>query len=195
MFKKAMWLGMMVVLAIAGFILIPGILKPTSLTSAEKKRAMEQILGRAVRSEAYQTEKIRLEGKYFSLSYLGNAQILTATSDASLLEARVEFYKIRSDEPGYTITVQVFDNAKLDIDGLEDFSAVKIRKDKPDLYIQEPIGVAEARGISFAKTKDGSEKSVFFLVNDKIYSLSISGVNYSEIFPFFDEVVSSISFF
>jgi len=81
------------------------------------------------------------------------------------------------------------------IANLDEIPAVALREDKSQGYQQAEILIDGQKGLSFTKIDlQQSEKSGFFIVNDKIYSFSVIGSDAKEVINLFANLIETLKF-
>lgn len=154
-----------------------------ALDGKQKEKAIENILGRSMREEKNisQGEKA-YQGKFFSLSYPAYAQVYDSEN--------ANVFRIDSDDPKFRLVVLVEDTQGAVLDEL---SGVRIRRQNR-LYKEQSLTIDNNAGVLFIKTQDGVERSSFFLIQGRSYSLSITGVDASELKEIYAKIMDSVKF-
>lgn len=163
--------------------------EPPPFTESEKKQALEEILGRAVREKKIVPQgKNTYAGKFFSLSYSAYAKVDDKNNPNKKI---LEYFGFSSEEPKFKFVVLV----KLEDESavLEELSAVKARR-QSKLYQETPITIDGRKGALFVKTSDGVERSSFFLKDGKSYSFSITGTDVGELERVYGKIMESVTF-
>lgn len=160
------------------------------LNQEQKKKALEQTLGRSIKQEKVilQGENI-YKGKFLSLSYPAYARLddrkdPLITKNQNLLEYLI----LNSDEPRFRFMVMV---ERGDTAVLDELSGVRVRR-QSRLYQEMPITVDGKEGALFVKTSDGVERSSFFLINGRSYSFVITGVDVGELEKIYGKIMESL---
>jgi len=192
--KKIILALFLIVIAIF-FIAVFLILNRSSrgLTDAEKAQDLSKILGRPVvlKDKTVVTGDILYKGKYYSFLYPEAATKYSANADK---DTSLESFRFDLGSPHIYIVTE----ANVATPGqklLDDNSGVRLREVQSTIYQQATISAAGQSGLAFSKNNvDGVEKSGFFLVNGKYYSISLVGSDKSAIDDLFTKIITSLKF-
>ena len=162
-----------------------------NLSEDQRKQAIESILERKIRTpEDIPTGNKSYKGEYFGLVFPATAKIISKEKEGTA-SSRLEYLELKSYEPiFFTFVAQVFDTEG----SLEEYSAVKFRREQAKLYTEESVETNQQSGIVFTNIKNKKEKTAFFLKKSKIYTFSMTGSTY-KLNQTFDALIQSISFY
>lgn len=186
---------LVLVLASTAFYLLS--LPPKETLSKEfKEKAISKLLGRKAQLNEVEEKKgnISYKGKYITFDYPAKAIIYTLkdpnfASSSSLLE---DFsFDIKS--PRIVLNLAVLQNNHR-LSSIEDNPGVKFRQTSPGQYkdVSKPIDGYE--GKIYERSDESPEKTAFFLVNDRIYTISITGNSFDDVKGVADSIISSVKF-
>lgn len=185
----------MIVAALSAFLVLNRTTK--TMSEAEKNAALAKMLGRKpnLTAQAVPTGNVSYKGKYASFMYPAMAKIYTY-KDAGELANKTEVDSFAFDiaDPRLTVYFLVNQNPT-NIANLDEIPAVALREDKSQGYQQAEILIDGQKGLSFTKIDlQQSEKSGFFIVNDKIYSFSVIGSDAKEVINLFANLIETLKF-
>ncbi len=167
---------------------------PKPLTEQEKLADLTQILGRKPNlTGTTPTGNIEYKGKYASFSYPAAAKIYTyrdlgLKQDKSILET----FSFDIQNPRLVFNYAVSQNPN--IKSVSDIADVRFRQLPSSGYIQTNISAGGKAGLAFEKQGQQAEKSGFFLVDGKDYSISVTGSNTQDVDSLFNQVLGSLKF-
>lgn len=164
--------------------------KVPPVSEEQKKRALEQTLGRSLKQEKIipQGEQ-SYEGRLFSLSYPAYAQVYDRKNpNITANKKSLEYFRLDSEEPKFRFVAMV---EPTDTTVLEELSAVKARRMNKQ-YTEISLTIDGNAGVMFMKTADGVERSSFFLKNGQRYSFVITGVDESELEKIYGQIMQSL---
>lgn len=179
------------IIAVAGYVFLPS--KSVPLSSAEKQKAMERLLGRrpVLSITPRPTGWVVHQGQYFTGTYPAAARIYadSASPSATLLET-FQFQETASPAYFAVVTVRSAGEAKT-YDDIADFHVRDIQK---TVYAEQKVTITGSDGYVFTKNEDGVEKTAFVLKNGNIYSVAITGSS-TNIFPILDRFLTSLTLY
>ena len=76
----------------------------------------------------------------------------------------------------------------------KDSSGAIFRENQVNGYSQSEVVIGGAKGLVFAKAGEHPEKTGFWLTNNKLYALSVTGSDYQEVVNLFDGITTSLKF-
>lgn len=161
------------------------------LSKAFKEQAVTKLLGRKAQlDDAFQkTGNEKYDGKYISFEYPAIATIYVFNTPIS--GAQLERFEFDQKTPKIYSTLQVNAN-RANITLADDDPAARLRHTQSNLYKEAEITVAGVKGIEFVKKEEGSERSIFWLYKNNIYSFVFYGPDINEIIKASDSVLRTI---
>ncbi len=166
------------------------------LTDLEKEKALIKILGRKPNlSDNEPIGEVEYKGKNAAFKYPAKAKIYTYKDPGMAKNTSVlETFSFDIDKPRLVFNFSVMENAA-SLKDVNDISGVKLRQISGSGYIQSEEVIGGENGLIFVRSGNLSEKTGFFLVKDKIYSVAITGSSLEEVSLLFDLVINSFVFF
>lgn len=160
-----------------------------TLSKEFKEEAVTKLLGRKAQLDAQNvaTGNKEYKGKYISFAY--PARALTYTYRNSSTSATLEDFSFDIKSPKIVFNMRVAEIAG----GLEDYPAVRLREVRSE-YKSTEVTIDGVAGLTYYKTGQEAEKSGFFVLKGKIYTISIMGTSGEVVEKLFDEIISSVSF-
>ena len=191
--KKFILAFLVVAVAIIIYLILANINNPSSpFSEKEKNGALSKLLGRPVNVAPSQTPKgdVLYNGKYASFKYPASAKIYSYrqpgfNNDKSTLE----YFSFDISSPRLVFNLSV---ATTFLKSINDYPGIKLRQTEPSVYTQKNIIVGSNEGLVFERNDDQPEKTVFFLINGKIYTFSITGTSFEEINGLFNKIFSTL---
>lgn len=184
---------LVLILAGIGFYILS--LPPKEALSKDfKEKAITKLLGRKAQLDvAPEVEgNTRYKGKYIAFDYPAKAIIYNLkdpgfASSSSLLE---DFsFDIKS--PRLILNMSVLSNPGHQTT-VDDNPGVKFRQNSSS-YKEKLITVDGQKGKVYAKENE-AEKTAFFLVNDRLYSISVTGTSFEEVEKLADDILKTVKF-
>jgi hypothetical protein len=166
-----------------------------SLSEAEKQAALVNILGRKpILTNNEATGNTQYNGQYVTFNYPTKAVIYTY-KDPNIVKnnSELEMFSFDIKNPRLVLNFSVSDNSSSIID-IKDNSGAIFRQNKSNGYLQSEFSISGSKGLVFAKQGAQPEKTGFWLFNNKIYTLSITGRDFMEIENLFNNVTVSTKF-
>jgi hypothetical protein len=166
-----------------------------SLNEAEKEAALTNILGRQpILNDNTPVGNKQYNGKYASFIYPAKAVIYTY-KDPNIVKnkSELDMFSFDISSPRLVLNFAVSDNSS-SIADIKDDSGAIYRADKANGYSQSKVAVSGSKGLVFAKAGEHPEKTGFWLFNNRIYTLSITGSDYQEVVNLFDSITASLKF-
>ena len=166
------------------------------LTDSEREKALLKILGRKPDlTDSQPTGEVEYKGKFVSFKYPAKAKIYTYKDPSMAKNTSVlETFSFDIDKPRLVFNFSVMENAA-SLKDVNDISGVKLRQINSFGYKQSDGKLEENKGLVFEKSGSQAEKSGFFLINDKIYEIAVTGNNLEDVSLLFDEVFTSFVVF
>ena len=175
---------------IASFLVLNHTSKP--FTKAQEQAALVKMLGRKPNLQDAPSGSVLYNGKYASFSYPAMAKIYNDKNSASV-KTNLETFSFDIENPRLICNFSVMENnAKLS--DVTEISGVMLRQDKSRGYVQSSIDVEGNSGLAFALGGDSPEKTGFWLFNNRIYTLSVTGSDYTSVVNLFDNITKSMEF-
>jgi hypothetical protein len=184
----------LVISALAVFLVLNRTTK--TMSKAESEAALAKMLGRKPNLDvkAVPTGNVTYKGKYATFMYPAMAKIYTYRDPSEIADkAIIEKFSFDITDPRLTVYL-VVDQNPTNVTVLDDVSAVMLREDKTRGYQQSEILANGQKGLAFIKPGDQSEKAGFFIVNGRIYSISVTGNDIKEVVNLFDNIIKSLRF-
>jgi len=153
------------------------------------------ILGRKpVLTNNEATGNVQYEGKYATFSYPAKAVMYTY-KDPNIVKnnSELEMFSFDINNPRLVLNYSVSENSG-GIRSAKESSGAIFRQNKANGYVQSELSIGQAEGLVFAKQGAQAEKSGFWLFNNKLYTLSVTGSDYQEVVNLFDAVAGSLKF-
>jgi hypothetical protein len=195
--RKFFYFSIVLVLIIAALSVFFVLNRTTkTMSETEKRAALAQILGRKPNLDLKDapTGNVLYKGKYGSFMYPAKAKIYTyRDSVAAANKTEIETFSFDIDSPRLIFYFDVNNNSG-NVTDINEISSVRLREDKSRGYQQSEILADGQNGLAFTRIDLQSEKSGFFIVNGKIYSISVTGNDDKEVVNLFDNVVKSLQF-
>jgi hypothetical protein len=169
---------------------------PKEMSEAEKEAAIAKILGRKANlTDDTRTGNVEFKGKYIYFKYPAAADIrkqLLNGQEVPFDGLERLIFKVESTK--LTLYMEVI-NAPVNVASLDDYPSVKLRQIQSNIYTKDEVFVSDIKGLTFEKKSTSSfEKTVFFMLNGKIYSFSIQSPDAKEVEKLFDLIISSVKF-
>ena len=169
---------------------------PKNLTSAEKEAAIAKILGRKPNlTDNTKTGDTQYKGKYVSFVYPAKAVIYTQTLNGKSVEqTSLEYFSFDLSSPKLVFSMEVI-QVPQSVQTLEDYPGVKLREAENNIYVKKEALADDKNGLVFERISDnGFEKTAFFYLEGKIFSLSISGSDQKTGEQLYMKIISSLKF-
>lgn len=175
----------LLLICVLAFIIVDHFFGNQQLTSQQKAAALENLLGRPAQlSDKKAIQWREYKSTYFSVTYPEDANILPKSSSSAFLDSFS--YSLVSDHILVTIAVRNVEGS------LAENSGVMARISQPDIYTATES--SRQNCLVFIKSaEDGSEKSLFCLVNGRVGSFVVSGPNDQKVTAYFSDILPSIS--
>ncbi len=166
-----------------------------SLNEAEKQSALTNILGRQpILSDNTPTGNKQYGGKYANFIYPAKA-VIYPYKDPNIVKnkSELDMFSFDISSPRLVLNFSVSDNSS-SIIGIKDDSGAIFRANIINGYLQSSLSVSGSKGLVFAKAGEQPEKTGFWLFNNRIYTLSVTGSDYQEVVNLFDNITASLKF-
>lgn len=196
--KKWIFIGIGAVILVvgAGAFYVLSLPPKETMTNEFKEKAVSKLLGRKAQltAEPEKSGNTIYDGKYISFDYPAKAIIYTLkdpnfASSSSLLE---DFsFDIKS--PRLILNLAVLQNNG-QLSSIDDNPGVKFRQVSPGQYRDVSTPVDGKNGRIYERSDENPEKTAFFLVNDRIYTIAITGSSFDEVKGLADSIFSSVKF-
>lgn len=196
--KKWVALGVFLIFLVAGAVAFYLLSQPPkeSLSDDFKQKAITKMLGRKAQLTQIEEKKgkVAYNGKYISFDYPAKAVIYNYkdpgfASSSSLLE---DFsFDIKSPRLIFNLAV-LKTSGKLHT--IDDDSGVMFRKNSPGQYkdVSRPINGYVGR--IYERDDENPEKTAFFLVGGRFYSISVTGNSFDDIQALADNILKTVKF-
>ena len=166
-----------------------------SLTDAEKEAALVNILGRKpILTNNEATGTVLYNGQYASFSYPAKAIVYTYKDPNIVkIKSELEMFSFDINNPRLIFNFSISDNSG-NLADAKDSSGAIFRENQVNGYSQSEVVIGGAKGLVFAKAGEHPEKTGFWLTNNKLYALSVTGSDYQEVVNLFDGITTSLKF-
>ena len=167
-----------------------------TLSKDFKEQALSKLLGRKAQLDTPQKVlgTTHYDGKFISFDYPKRAIIYKYRDpNQASLDSYLEEFIFDLKDPRITVDVQVLSNNG-NIASIGENSGVSLRHSQPWSYTEEDIIVDGQKGKSFTKKDHGTEKTVFFLFHNRIYSLATTGSYFDDVVNYADEIIHTVNF-
>lgn len=170
--------------------------KPDELTPEEKEKAISEILGRKANiNPNVVTGDTSFKGKYAYFDYPKAAKIYEYKDPGvKNNENSLESFSFDLQAPRRIFN---YTSDSSSVSKLEDITAVSFRKNASNGYSEEIVKADGNSGLAYTKNANGefmAEKTAFFLVNGKVYTVSVTAGNLDDAKKLFSEVIGSFAF-
>jgi hypothetical protein len=184
---------LILILAGIGFYILS--LPPKEALSKDfKQQAITKLLGRKAQLDAVPVKEgnTRYNGKYISFEYPAKA-IVYALKDPGFASssALLEDFSFDIKSPRLILNMAVLGNSGRQLT-VNDNPGVKLRQNSGS-YKEQLITIDGQEGKVYEKN-DEPEKTAFFLVNDKIYTISVTGSSFEEVVSLADDILKTVKF-
>lgn len=177
--------------SIFGFVILNRSSK--SLTATEKEVALENILGRKPVLSPEPTGNTQYKGKYLNFWYPLRAKIYTFSDKTVYQSPNLEVFSFDIQNPRLVFNLTVSENLA-NIPNVSDIAGVLFRQEPQQGYKQVELTADNKQGLAFEKNGETAEKTGFFIVNNRIYSISVTGGDYKEVVNLFDNIINTLTF-
>lgn len=196
--KRIVFIVIFLLLLISGGVAFYILSQPPKETLSKefKEEAVTKLLGRKAQLDAKNipTGDTEYKGKNISFKYPAKAVIYTYRGKAAVTnKSLLEDFSFDISDPKLVFNMQVTKNTS-DFATIQELPSLKLRENRSYEYTKTPMTISGQEGFAYFKKENGAEKSGFFLYNDKIYMISITGSSAEEVEKLFDSVVASTSF-
>jgi hypothetical protein len=165
------------------------------LSENEKEAAIANILGRKPNlTDNTPIGNTRYKDNYISFNYPKKARIYgykepNIAKDTSYLD--LFSFDILDPRLVFNFSVKQSINRASNYSDIPD---VKLRQLPERGYVQKEFQSDGQKGLAFEKPGDNSEKTGFFIVNNRIFTFSVSGSDLKDVMQLFDNITQSIIF-
>ena len=196
--KKIILIILIMLVLISLLITINFVFNPSQkkLTDSEREKALLKILGRKPNlTDSQPKGNTEYKGKLVSFTYPAKAKIYTYKDPNMAKNTSVlETFSFDIDKPHLVFNLSVMKNAA-SLKDVNDISGVKLRQMNGSGYKQSDEKLGKNKGLVFEKSGSQAEKSGFFLINDKIYEIAVTGNNLEDVSLLFDGIITSFVVF
>lgn len=193
--KKLILLGVLVVIVLTLGALFYLFSQPSGkkLTDEEKKKAIESIMGRkAVMTDTTPKGDAVFDGHDITFSYPAKAVVYTFREKKMKPEDNPnDDFSFDIKSPKLVFNLTSVPNTDM---MLTDLPAVRLREQRGYEYEKSTPIMDSSKGVAYFKSSRDSEKSGFFIANAKVFTISVTGSDPSEVKNLFDSVVASAKF-
>lgn len=162
------------------------------LSNEFKEKAITQLLGRKAQlDDDSPTGEIEYKGKSITFKYPARAlKYEFREKSSSTNSAALDDFSFDIKEPKMVFNLLVLPNSS-NLTTIEEYPAVRLRESRLYEYRKSVGNLSTIKGVVYAKEDNGAEKSGFWLVDDKIYSIAITGVDLDAVSVLFDSILAS----
>lgn len=193
--KKLILLGVLVVIVLTLGALFYLFSQPSGkrLSDEEKKKAIESIMGRkAVMTDTTPKGDTVFDGHDIMFSYPAKAVVYAFREKKIKPEDNPnDDFSFDIKSPKLVFNLTSVPNTDM---MLTDLPAVRLREQRGYEYEKSAPTMDSAKGVAYFKSGRDSEKSGFFIANAKLFTISVTGSDPSEVKNLFDSVVASAKF-
>ena len=184
---------LVIILAGIGFYILS--LPPKEALSKDfKQQAITKLLGRKAQLDEVPVAEGNTQyiGKYITFDYPAKA-IIYELKDPGFASSssRLEDFSFDIKSPRLILNMAVLSNFGRQ-STVDDNPGVKLRQNSSS-YKEQLVTIDGQKGKVYAK-EDEPEKTAFFLVNDKIYTISVAGSSFEEVSALADDIIKTIKF-
>ena len=165
------------------------------LSDRYKEQAIEKLLGRKanINPEKVKTGDAEFKGKYITFKYPAKA-VVYKYQDPSFKknDTRLEDFSFDIKSPRLVFNLQVLQDTS-NLSSIVDYPGVRLREVRSE-YKRSDITIGDTKGKVYFNSSSQAEKTGFFLKNEIIYSISITGSDADEVSLLFDNIIRTVSF-
>ncbi len=192
------WIVILVLVLVAGgvgffYLSIP---PKDGLSTDFKEKAVSKLLGRKAQLDEVKEQEgnTSYKGKYISFEYPAKATIYTYKDPSfASSSALLEDFSFDIRKPRLVLNMAVLRNNGR-YKSVDDDPGVMFRKNASGQYKEVAILVDGQKGRVFERNDSTPEKTGFFLVHDRFYTISITGTIFTEIKSLSEVIFKSIKF-
>jgi hypothetical protein len=161
----------------------------TPAADRSRETDMRQVLGgRAPRATPEEPQAdLKYQGRYFSFMYPARATKLVQNTDLPAILERID---LEIKEPRLSIIVAAINSSEKSLD---DVPGVNLRRQQKDVYEEAAVTVGYGRNPVFSRI-DGTEKTLFIIREGRLYTLSVTGNNSTELKNLWDKILPTFHF-
>jgi hypothetical protein len=195
--KKWILFSVLLLLIIGGAVAFYVLSQPPQETLSKdfKEKAVTKILGRKAELDEVPQKQgnVSYNGKFIQFEYPAKAIIYNLkdpgfASSSSLLED----FSFDIKDPRLVLNLAVLQAGK--ITNISDNPGVKLRQSQPGTYSGQNITIDGHSGLVYEGQGDTPEKTAFFLVNGRIYTIAVTGTNFDDVKNLADGIFKIIKF-
>lgn len=183
-----------VILAGIGFYILS--LPPKEALSKDfKQKAITKLLGRKAQLDnvAEIAGNTQYEGKFITFDYPAKAVVYEIKDPGfASSSSRLEDFSFDIKSPRLILNMAVLSNPGKQL-SVDDNPGVKLRQSQSGSYKEQLVTIDGHRGKVYSKENE-PEKTAFFLVNDKIYTISVTGSSFDEVVSLSDNILHTVKF-
>jgi hypothetical protein len=208
--KYLILISLVLLLGPGAFFWQVSIANKSKISSAEKDKKLQEMLGRELRKENEVRSPKTYSGKSFNLTYPGTMELNTkVNSQATQSAQQSEVLKLSQHQPSRVNFVAMVIKTGTELD---DYSGVSFRRNSINTYQQavtsgyqqsvsgaeklaykeEKVEVDSRQALVFSKRVEGAEKTAFLSQKGGILSFSATGNNFEEVEKVFDEIIKTV---
>jgi len=194
--KKLLLLFFIILILFGGYYLLSNINQSAPL---DKEKALIKILGRMpnLNGKTVVSGEVEYKGKYMSFLYPKAAKIYYQTLNGQRIEnnGALDYFGYDMEAPRIIFTSEVVAVSSVQTK-LEDSTSVRLRQSQKDLYAESQIILADGiQGLSFIKTGNDGEISGFFFINNRYYTIAITGSSMKDMKDLFNKTILSLKLY
>ena len=185
-----------ILILFGGYYLLSNINQSAPL---DKEKALIKILGRMpnLNGKTVVSGEVEYKGKYMSFLYPKAAKIYYQTLNGQRIEnnGALDYFGYDMEAPRIIFTSEVVAVSSVQTK-LEDSTSVRLRQSQKDLYAESQIILADGiQGLSFIKTGNDGEISGFFFINNRYYTIAITGSSMKDMKDLFNKTILSLKLY
>jgi len=166
-----------------------------TLSKDFKQKALTKLLGRKAQLDVVPvaTGNVAYNGKYITFDYPAKAVIYNLKDPGfASSSSRLEDFSFDIRSPRLIFNMAVLGNPARQ-KNVDDNPGARLRQSQKGTYKEELVTIDGQNGKVYSK-EDEPEKTAFFLVNNKIITLAITGSSFEEVVALSDNILKSVKF-
>jgi hypothetical protein len=195
--KKKLLLLFLLLLILFGTYYLLSNLNPSM--PLDKEKALTKILGRApnLNDKTVISGQAEHKGKYMSFLYPKAAKIYYQTVNGQRVgdKGALDYFAYDMQAPRMIFTSEALTVSSVQTK-LEDSTGVRLRQSQKELYTEAQVALADGtKGLSYIKTGNDGEISGFFFVNNRYYTVAITGSSMTDMKDLFNKTILSLKLY
>ena len=195
--KKKLLLLFFILLIISGTYYLLSNINPS--TPLDTNKALTGILGRTpnLNGKTVISGQAEHKGKYMSFLYPKAAKIYYQTVNGQRVEDKgaLDYFAYDMQAPRMIFTSEALTASSVQTK-LDDSTGVRLRQSQKELYSESQVTLADGtKGLSYIKTGNEGEISGFFFVNNRYYTIAITGSSTTDMKDLFNKTILSLKLY